>query len=338
MQKERLFWPDFIRAVAILGVVLVHIVAPLVSRYGQLSPWRWGLALALGALARASVPLFFMLIGALYLGRELIPLPFLQKRASRLLLPFFFWSLLYDYQHLRPFTLSALWRSLLHIVQENTSGHLWFFYVLFGLYLVLPLLAVFVQHADPGRLRYYLALWLTATALLPLLDQITEIYPGIDLRLVSGYSGYLVLGYWLSRQPPRRRTGWALTGALALLAIFGLTWQTSAAAGQTQTRALDYLSLQVILWSAAAFVLLRAAAERFPLRWRPLIQSLSRASFGIYLVHVFFIRILERFQLHVLAFDGAPLAVLTLWLTVVLLSWAFTAVLQQIPFLRRLTP
>ncbi len=340
MPSKRLFWPDFVRAVAIGGVVMIHVVSPLVNRYALVPRAYWGVALALGTLARASVPLFFMLSGALFLGRDIAPGPFLKKRAARLLLPFFFWSLLYDYRHLRPFSLDALWQSLLHIVQENTSGHLWFFYTLFGLYLILPVLSVFVRHARERLVYYYLGLWVSAVALLPLLDRWTDIYPGVDLRMVSGYAGYLVLGYLLQKGALRAANLrlWAGIAAVSLTVTFLLVWRASSLAGSSQTWALGYLTLQVIAWAAASFVFLRAAAQRIPGRWQALIRALSRASFGIYLVHIFFIRILERLQISVLHWDGTPLAVLGIWLAVMLLSWGFTWAMQQVPLLRRLTP
>ncbi len=341
MHTKRLFWPDFIRATAISLVVLTHTIAPLVTQYGHLSPYRWEMALVLRAISRASVPLFFMLLGALYLGREIAPLPFLRQRARRLLLPFFFWSFLYDYKHLAPLNLTALWNGFRHIVQENTSGHLWFFYTLFGLYLFLPVLTVIVLYGGERMVRYYLWVWLLVASFFPLLDRLTEIYPGFTAPWFANYSGYLVLGYWLRKRFPPEKVRPAYWLALALGSLVSNIWllrHDALQSGSFQAWGLGLLTPQIILWSAAAFVLLRAAARRFPFRWRPLVQSLSRASFGIYLVHVLIIHILVRLRLDVLTFQDKPWLWPGLWLAVILLSWAFTLTLQRIPVLRRLAP
>ncbi len=344
MEKDRLFWPDFIRAVAIAGVVMIHTTSPLINRYGEISPADWWTALLIGTLARVTVLLFFLLTGALYLGRTLETGPFLRRRAEKILLPFFFWSLVYDYRHLWPFRPEALWQSLLRILQENTSGHLWFFYTLIGLYLFLPLLNAFVQSADARLQRYALGLWFTATALFPLLDRLTEVYPGFDLRMVTGYSGYLLLGYWLTHLgtgPRLRRRAAALYAAGSLVTVLTV-WRMSAAAGQVAAWGLGYLTPQVILMTGAAFFLLRTFAIRHEARLksrlgRP-VSALSRASFGIYLVHFIFIRLLGRVGISPLSLGPAWAAIPLFWGLVLGLSWLFVTLLQKTPLLRALTP
>lgn len=342
--RNRLFWPDFIRACAICGVVMIHTASPLVNRYGQISNADWWTALIVGTLVRVTVLWFFLLTGALYLGRPLKIAPFLQKRAQKILLPFFFWSLVYDYQHLRPFNLHNLQGSILHILQENTSGHLWFFYTLIGLYLFLPLLNAFVHAADEGLQRYALGLWFTATALFPLLDRWTEIYPGFDLHMMTGYSGYLLLGYWLSRrsteQKQTRLAATLFTGGLLL--TLASVWHMSQASGQIEPWALGYLTPHIIVMAGASFLLLQQLATRYQ-TWLQThlgagIQALSRASFGIYLVHFVFIRLLARTGITPMTLGPAWVALPLFGALVLGLSLVFTLTLQKIPYLRALVP
>ncbi len=342
--KQRLFWPDFIRAIAIAGVVMIHTTSPLINRYGQTASADWWTALLVGTLARVTVLLFFLLTGALYLGRVLEPLRFLKSRAVKILTPFFFWSLVYDYRHLRPLTLPAIWQSLLRILQENSSGHLWFFYTLIGLYCFLPILQTFVRAAEERDIRYYLWLWFIVTGLFPLLDLLTEIYPGFDLRMVTGFSGYLLLGYWLTRfgtEKHVRQRAEALYAGGFILTLAAI-WSMSRSDGQINAWAFGYLKPHIILMTGAAFHLLRDFALRhengLQRRFGRLIAVLSRTSFGIYLVHFVFIRLLGKFGISPLTLGPAWVAIPVFWSLVLGLSLAFTWALQKIPGLRLLAP
>ena len=96
MKNNRLYYFDYLRVIAILGVLCIHVAAPYVTMYLKLPNIQWQASVVLNGLVRWCVPIFFMVSGALLLGRKEEPLTnFFKKRANRILIPFIIWSIGY---------------------------------------------------------------------------------------------------------------------------------------------------------------------------------------------------------------------------------------------------
>ena len=84
-------------------------------------------------------------------------------------------------------------------------GHLWYIYMLIGLYLVTPIISPWLQQASKRELEGYLGLWIITT----FLPYIHLVYPEVlgeafwnDTPLLyyfTGFIGYFILGYYLKR-------------------------------------------------------------------------------------------------------------------------------------------
>lgn len=161
--RENFIPVDLIRTVAIVLVILLHAstesylaTVPLMSAQGVEIWWASNIY---DSMARACIPLFVMLAGALLLQPSKADEPirvFFKKRWMRLGLPFIFWSIIY---FVWVFWVNGAPLSVQSIVQGVLTGpyyQFWFLYLLFGLYLLTPLLRVVLKHADRRILRYTL--------------------------------------------------------------------------------------------------------------------------------------------------------------------------------------
>jgi len=162
---------DLIRVIAIGVVILLHTgmyAANLNPSTDGLAVWRgWIINLYL-CFGRLGVPLFIMLSGALLLAPskkdEAIGV-FFRKRFSRVGLPFLFWAGVY-----------FLWNVFIE-KQQVTSAFIingvllgpyiifWYLYMLFGLYLITPLLRVMVANFTDKHFKYFIGLWLVGITL-----------------------------------------------------------------------------------------------------------------------------------------------------------------------------
>ena len=61
--KPYTYWADFIRMVAIYLVVMIHVSGQLTNAWGKIPVDQWVIADIYGAVARISIPLFFMISG-----------------------------------------------------------------------------------------------------------------------------------------------------------------------------------------------------------------------------------------------------------------------------------
>jgi surface polysaccharide O-acyltransferase-like enzyme len=345
--ESHFFALDVLRVLAVFMVVVIHVSAPILYSFGDVPISAWMLANFYDSLSRMSVPLFFLASGYLILGRSEATPEFYRKRLIKVLVPLMAWSILYflwmhkeyfDGQH-------SVFEAIASIFEAVYLGpvvfHLWFLYVLAGIYLVAPILRIYVHSSKNTDLIYFILLWLLASPLLSMLVKIagrpTEL---AEIPVVSGYVGYFVLGYTLRRLDLSRQALW-FAGILvvSIVLTFLGTYYLSRRSDQFNGYLYDYLSLNVVVMSFCAFALV--LNWTWAKRPRPFFQALSSLSFGIYLIHIF---ILEVFQSGELGFKlhgslASPLYMIPITsLTVFIVSALAIAIIKKIPLAKFIVP
>lgn len=347
---KRHVWIDALKSVSILAVILLHAAAPLLLAFEHPGGGEtWWIGNVYDSAVRWSVPVFVMVSGALLLDRARDDgvFEFLRRRVLRVAIPFLAWSLIYFEWQIAFHGAEQRQAELLPmLLSEPVSYHLWFVYMLLGLYLLAPLLSVLAR-PERRRLAYYgIGLWLIWAGVLPMLERLlgaeTWYSPGRDnspLMLV----GYFLLGYLLKDLVPRPRVAAALALcyllAVALTAVLTFVL-TRAAQGELEPLFYEYYSLNVAFMATAIFLLGATTARRDSgdSRIARLWQFLSPRVFGVYLVHVLVLDLLKEGTLGFTLDHGtghAAIAVPGLAVAAFLISLAFVLVLERIPLIRR---
>ena len=236
MDREK--WIDWMRVAACLMVMVVHSTEPFYlggegSRILTEGDAYW--ASFFDTFVRACVPLFVVASSYLQFPLHYSTGEFLRRRALRVLVPFLCWTIVYALVWGEPV---ENFRSLL-LNFNYAAGHLWFVYMLVGIYLLMPMLSPWAERVGKRELQFYLLLCF-ATTLIPFVRALAAdgaapvIYgpTGIPNRALyplwgeaswntyglfyylSGFIGYLLLGLYL-----RRFVGnlsWGKTLAVAL--------------------------------------------------------------------------------------------------------------------------
>lgn len=162
------------------------------------------------ALGRICVPLFAMVSGYFLLPMRGTVSEFFRKRVSRIVLPFLVWNAVYAiffifYGGDTPLQAVKNFFGIFITFGANWS-HLWYIYMLLGLYLLTPVISPWLERVSQRQLRFYLAIWLLTT-LLPYLNRYVnpEMW-GLCFWNVSptfyyftGFVGYYILGYYVRR-------------------------------------------------------------------------------------------------------------------------------------------
>jgi surface polysaccharide O-acyltransferase-like enzyme len=339
---------DLIRTIAIVLVIMVHAAIephPVVQVMDQAEVFRWFTVNTYDAFATSSVPLFVMLSGALLLQPSKIePVRvFLRKRLARLGLPFIFWGTAYFAWR---FWLNNEAISASAIVQGILTGpyyHFWFLYMLFGLYLITPVLRIVTAHAERRLIRYFWVLLIFGTAVVPLLMLLSGFSVELKLFAITGWIGYFMLGYYLVES-------WVRTSKLLflwltgfLLTIVGTYAVTALVGGHSGLFFLDYLSATVFLASSSLFTLLSKVSpsnleKSFP-RASKLIRFIGCSTLVIYLLHVMVLESLQRgyFGLQISVNTMNPIVeipLVTVFTLFICLGIIF--VLKRVPVVKRL--
>jgi len=303
MQQEKTLWYDNLRVIATIAVIGIHVSSDYVPYGGgTISAYEFWVGNIFCSLSRFAVPIFVMLSGALLLSKDYGIGAFLKKRLFRLVLPFIFWSLAYiskslifDYKGgLRP----GFWdlaRNVFVQFRDGSSIHLWYIYMIIGLYLFIPIIGKWVRNATEKEMLYFLGIWLAVM----IIDQpiIDKIKPEIDMRYFGGYLGYLVLGHYLKIKTFKNQNWWAV-GSLAfglsatILGTFFVHYYTK----QYVSTFYEPLSPNILLVAVGLFMLFKNKDISF----RPLVtlrDFISRYSYGIFLVHVLVLSKLDDFNI-----------------------------------------
>jgi surface polysaccharide O-acyltransferase-like enzyme len=121
----------------------------------------------INSLFRSCVPLFVMISGFFLfsVGDERV---FFRKRFTRVLTPFIVWCIVYAFYYYAQgqASLATTFVNIAKIpVNYGTDvGHLWFVYMLMGIYLMAPVLSPWVVSACRGSMQLFLVLWAVASS------------------------------------------------------------------------------------------------------------------------------------------------------------------------------
>ena len=344
-QKQTIYWVDLIRVTAIYLVVMIHVSGQLTNIWGKIPNDQWMIANIYGSVARISVPLFFMISGYLLLPRSESLRSFYTKRIPKLLVPLVVWSLIYLLWYCGGHACTPKLVSYLLLI-KGAYYHLWFLYSLIGIYLVLPVLRLMIKpDTDKKILWYLIGLWLVFQPGLAIANRFWNFKINIGVPL-TGFVSFLFLGYLLGEMT-LSRYGIILSivvGVLSVSATIAGTYLLTLNSGQFDGFFYELVSMNVILASGAAFVLLKGISETKIFtspRFQSITRSLASGSFGIYLIHVLIIEVLSnRIPFVGLnTFIGNPLWSIPFVTTVVfILSFLIVRIIQTIPIINQAVP
>lgn len=363
--RQRLYWVDLLRLVAMLMVIAAHCV-DIYNATPQSDPMNsfWGAFI--GSLMRPSVPLFAMMTGLLLLPIGQSAAEFYKRRIPRVLLPMILWSAIYYLipwltgvvgldksviTTLFPFEFSPSQEAgdalkniaLIPFTFNGYTTHMWYLYMLIGLYLLMPFISAWVEKRDATMTNTYMALWLCSLTL-PYLQQL--IAPNLfgecawnkfgTLYYFAGFAGYLLLGHLLARRGHMPLRKIIAMGVMLYVSGYIITYTgfASMAVQYSYEEAPELLELfwqfcspNVVLMALGIFLIVQRINITSP-RLQQLLAATTRCSFGTYLMHYIFIGpvILMLTPLGM----PTPLCVVCSVVIVFAICWALTAAIYKV--------
>ena len=258
----RIRYLDFLKSIAIIGVVWIHTGSNMAIDFDADS-FNWWVNNIYASLARWSIPVFFMISGALLLSstKEISIKDFYKTRVIKLLIPFLIWSLIYFViqgfrgEYTEPLNLLTFIELFL---SGNIFGRLWFFYYLLGLYMITPFIKTFVQNSTQENLKIYIIIWFLTTSAYGILNDFFNIELAINLTYIYGYIGFFILGYYLKKYDVsiNKNLLYGLPIMSFVITFFGV-FIMSNSSGEINNYFYGYLTPNTILISVFLLLLLR---------------------------------------------------------------------------------
>ena len=326
-KNQHIVWLDVVRFIAMFTVVCCHCTDPFNSypgkapNIGEIKLW----GAIYGSVLRPCVPLFVMITGALLLPVRGDASTFYKKRIPRVFYPFLIWSVLYNLfpwitglLGLNPqiildffpyageevmqqsFSVSLEYILMIPFNFSILAVHMWYIYLLIGLYLYLPVFSAWVEKASERAKLMFLLAW-GVTLLLPYYYQFVSNYLwgtcswnsfGM-LYAFAGFNGYLLLGHYL------KNLEWSLKKTLAIgipmfavgYAVTFLGFRHITALPEYTDEMLElfftYCSLNVVMMTIPVFMLAKKVKVNSE-RMKKALANLTVCGFGIYMIHYFF--------------------------------------------------
>ncbi len=297
----------------------------------------------LNSMLRSGVGIFVMVSGAFMLSPRYPhpPKKIFAHNLSKVLALLVFWVVFYgvfDALGKDASIKSLLSAPLLIFTKPHT--HLWFLYVIAGLYVLTPALRVFTEHASRKMILYVIVLFVSFGLLLPTVNHLLAafahfpLYKNLEIRGLTSFVGYYLTGFYIAhygiRKIPRK-----ILYASAFVS-WGTAFLASLYVSDLRNAPNEYFfgnfRPTTFLVAAGIFCFFR---EKFRDKTtdNPLFLNISRATLGIYLIHPIFIGAFYRLDFSLLAWHpvlSAPLAATAFFALSLLIVLPF----QKIPLLK----
>ncbi len=340
--KKRIIYLDLLRILAIFGVIMIHVNGEgtwLMHKVSKL----WLEKNFLGALVQSwPVPLFIAISGALLLDNKNFTFKtMLTKYIPRILIPLIIWHFIYYFYTYPTFSLNNFITCFKHLLIGKTYSHLWYLYLLLGLYLITPILKKLVQNLTKKEFTYLLILGFSITSLIPFISN----FLSQDLmRFINPYKVlnfnifilYYLLGFYLNKYIFINKRSlligisiFSLTSLVGLAALNNyLTVRRNAFTNFSGTSSIIAVIMVVFL-----FVLFKNINLN---KHQKMIEKLGSLTFGVYLVHF----ILEKELLKLLhgsfIIINSYIGTVVVSITILIFSYFISYVISKIPLFKKI--
>lgn len=335
--KSRVIELDILRILAVFAVILLHVSANVVLS----SPYR-SLDFTIGnffdSVSRFAVPFFVMISGYFMLNEnKTFDLNKLLKKVLKLFVILVVWSafyaVVYDFHNFRFAFLQG-------------HFHLWYIYLVIGLYLLIPVLRLFVKIENRKFIYYLIILSLIFVFIPRFLDLIfapkliSKFFKKFIIFQNIGYIAYFLIGWsFLNNIKSAKKylPVFALVSSLSFLLIFMGASYIPQKYYPSYTIFYDNEALPVFVYSVSLFYTLYILVNKFINNFNDKIKNFicncSSLTLGVYLVHVVFLQLYSNYFSVVLnKFLYIPIC----FFAITFSSFALTYILSKIKYVNKL--
>lgn len=361
---KKILYLSYLRAVACISIIILHTVDVAVILYqDQITNGERIASLSVVYCMMWAVPCFVMVTGTLLLNKErtVTIKDVFRKYILRILIALIAFSLIFALfdmlMNREGFGIAFLTRGFLNALTGNGWAHMWYLYLLIGLYLLLIFYRAAANHVSDAEYRFLLIVYVVFLSLLPLLNM-WNAKAGFYIHVSTIYPFYLFAGYAIAEGKLKIQKGISiLLMLIGILGIIGSTFLDAKDVRISYGNLLGYSSIFVLLLAVGTFSFVKnvfgpkattqmktesneetgmPAPKKTNILSKVLLE-IDRCSFGIYLIHMIFVRLVLRYwrlnpytsNVTILVFAGLVLGIL-------IVSYGISALLKLIPGVKKI--
>ena len=329
MQKNRNISLDLLKVLACIGVVLLHTTMGGFKETGS-----WNFSTYLYYLGTYSIPLFFMVNGYLLLGKREITYPYILQKVKWILITVSSWNMIV-WLFKRDFAVNPIKKIVGSLLQKGYFFQFWFFGALILIYLCLPVLKTVIN--SKRKYVYILSLLVAIGFIVELanifLQMPIQIHVMQTFRLWTWFFYYLLGGYIAQFNVDNlkyRFKNWMKIVSILLVLISPIILFFLAKNTYHNLFAEYFYDILFVKFTSLGIFLtiFSLSLHENGSKW---IVSLSNQTMGVFIIHTYVMKILEK--LIDFSFAGAYL-----WFSIFTLSISFIVIgiLMRIPYFNRI--
>lgn len=301
--KNRIVYADLLRIIASFAVIVLH-VSTAKWYDSPTKEYNWQIFNIYDSLVRWSVPVFVMLSGIFFLNpnKEVDLNKIIHKYILRIVFAIIFWGIFYQFSEIfgkfilshQPITMKKVLVAFATIPFGPAWYHLWYLYMLVGLYLLIPLYRIFTKNATEKQYQYLLFLFCIFGLCLPFIKDTLQYFDSrlkinFEVAELVNYSGYFFAGYYFSKYHVSKKM--RITIYILAICSFIFTILGTAYISIKNTKPYGYLHGNLLpttmVEAFAIFTFIKSIFEKKEISKKSfnIISQLGTCTFGIYLIH-----------------------------------------------------
>lgn len=336
---------DIARIVAALTVVMIHCSATFVANYKQYTS-EFIFGNLFDGISRIGVPLFLMISGSLFLDerREVTLKSILLKNVKSIAIITIIWAIIYSSVYNVIFPLlngkSINVKSVLGGI-VNGHYHMWYLYMIIGLYIITPFLKKFVCKENKGMVLFFIIISFCFQFFTPIINAMCKL--GLNLSFINawmnkfhldffgGYITYFLVGWYIVHIGIKQK--W-ITHIIYFLGAASLAFIILFAHFTGDYRSVyQNIGAPLFVYSVSVFLALNNMNFNFKEKTAKKLTNLSKLTFGVYIIHVLVLTVYRK----IFPYSRfCALYIVLCFVIVVCCSFLISYIVSQIPVLKKI--
>jgi surface polysaccharide O-acyltransferase-like enzyme len=298
--REKTGYLDVLRVYACVAVIVFHVFSNIVSSCGSsLTSFEKYICVILRNTWLWHVPTFVMISGVLFLSREkeISVGSLFKKYIRRIILALIIFGFIFAFMEIFFYALYKFYKNqigmaIFNVFQGKLWDHMWYLYMIIGLYILIPMIKVFVNYADKKTLEYILIVLFIFTSVIPTLQNVFQFKFGIYIPINSVFVFYLLFGHYIHKYNVCINNKLLyLMAVLYLLYLFLVSINNNFVTEEGSIVGLyGNISPLVIMITFCIFCYIRQNVLS-----NRVYEFISPQTFGMYLIHPLFLNIFFKF-------------------------------------------
>lgn len=349
VKKEKKIYLEVLRIICIVLVIFNH-TSPdgYMSFIGETNGFLYVLKLFMSILCKIAVPVFFMISGALLLGRNESLKVLFTKRILRMVLVLILVSIPY-YIWRTPDAVPSVVGYFRTLITGAATTSLWYLYAYIGFLLMLPFLRAVAAHLKKREYLYLLIAHIVFTVLFTVFDNfIFENGHNKDFSIaviLETNIFYPLMGYYIENvmdSSKFRKKNYWIAGVLSLISVFvtiGISMLYYNLHGETLDIEAYQTFFEILLCVPAIslfFIMKGVVHVKAGSAWYRILSWVGGTVFGVYLIDPLLRGLLSP-HIHrlVAPITGSFAASLVLVVIVMIIGTSVIGLLKSVPYLKK---